>query len=161
MTGQARAVVCYYYEPVKAPLLRACVVPALRAVPPGVLAHVERGWLYGPHVRIALDGEPATVTAEAARIRDRVTDHLRENPSTVRPTHADLLRAATAAGRAELVPPPYEPFQPDNTVRIEEPDPAAIARLPRFAGHRQGQGGVPAGRTAGRRSHAGTPRAPR
>ncbi|MEU4428867.1 hypothetical protein AB0F81_50355 [Actinoplanes sp. NPDC024001] len=125
-----RDVVVYYHDPVKAPLLREAVLPALDAVPPGVAAHLERGWLHGPHIRICLAGPDDPVPATAAGIAAAVRSHLDVRPSRVHLSHAELLAASTAAGRAELVPPPYEPFVADNSVLVREPDPAAVARVP-------------------------------
>ncbi|WP_433539567.1 hypothetical protein ACQP10_21305 [Streptosporangium sandarakinum] len=57
-------VVCCYYEPVKAGLLRQAVFPALEeAVAAGVRGHVERHWLHGPHLRVRLRLGPGTMSA--------------------------------------------------------------------------------------------------
>jgi hypothetical protein len=125
----AKDVVCYYYEPVKAPLLRDGVLPALRDVAAGTAAHLERGWLHGPHVRVRLAGLRPDVDAAALALSDRLCGHLRGRPSRAQVSHAALLARAVAAGRAELVPPPYEPVEPDNTVRITAADTTALARL--------------------------------
>jgi hypothetical protein len=109
-------VVCYYYDPVKAPLLREAVFPAIRAHG-GVRAHVERHWRHGPHVRVRLENQgPAGAIARSLR------DHLERQPSMMDISIKDLLVQAEIAGRAELVPPPYLPIHPDNTVRTEAAD---------------------------------------
>ncbi len=130
MTRYTRDVVCYYHDPVKAPLLREAVLPGLRDLDTRVAAHLERGWLHGPHVRVRLRGAPPAVDTAAGRLAAHLAGYLRGHPSRVRLTPVQLSEVATAAGRAELVPPPYGPFEPDNTVRIETPDPAAVARIP-------------------------------
>ncbi|MER5889003.1 hypothetical protein ABT160_34700 [Streptomyces sp. NPDC001941] len=116
-------VVAYHYEPVKAPLLRDAVLPlARRAEAAGLTAHVERHWLYGPHLRLRLRGPADEVRAEAGRAAADLRAHAVVRPSQVAVDEAELLRQASAAGRAELVPPPYGPLVPDNTVRVEPVD---------------------------------------
>ncbi|WP_203924433.1 lantibiotic dehydratase C-terminal domain-containing protein [Rugosimonospora africana] len=129
MTVIQRDVVVYYYDPIKAPLLRDAVLPALRHLQPGIEAHLERGWLHGPHVRLRLAGERHTLIDASAQLARGIARHLVDHRSRVRMSPDELSALATAAGRAELVPPPYEPFIDDNTVRVEEPDPAAAARV--------------------------------
>ncbi|MCE6996493.1 hypothetical protein LZG04_17040 [Saccharothrix sp. S26] len=119
-------VVCYYHDPVKAPLLREAVLPALaEAERAGATGHVERHWLHGPHVRVRLDGPDEVADLVAARLRD----HLATSPSTVDMEHGVLLAQARQNGIAELVPPPYEPIHPDNTVVVEPTDLTALRRL--------------------------------
>src|SRR3954447_18372655 len=117
-------VLVYPYDAVKAPLLRDAVLPALEALPDGVIAHLLRGWLHGPHLRVRLHGPPALVAPTAAALTERLARHIAACPSTTSLDRRQLLDRATAAGRAELVPPPYEPFVANNTVRAEVPDPA-------------------------------------
>ncbi|MCC8246296.1 lantibiotic dehydratase C-terminal domain-containing protein [Saccharothrix luteola] len=119
-------VVCYYHDPVKAPLLRDAVLPALaEAERSGATGHVERHWLHGPHVRVRLDGPDEAAEAVASRLRA----HLATYPSTVDVEHSALLAQARQNGIAELVPPPYEPIHPDNTVVVEPTDLTALRRL--------------------------------
>ncbi|MFC6093972.1 lantibiotic dehydratase C-terminal domain-containing protein [Saccharothrix lopnurensis] len=119
-------VVCYYHDPVKAPLLRDAVLPALAAARErGAVGHVERHWLHGPHVRVRLDGPDET----AALVADRLRAHLADHPSTVDFDRAGLLAQAERNGIAELVPPPYEPIHPDNTVVVEPTDLTAVRQL--------------------------------
>ena len=107
----AADVLCFYRSPLKAPLLRA-VLPEL---PDG--AHVERHWLRGPHLLFRLpDG------GQARRFADTVRGHLAAMPSTADTTDERLLAESEVAGRAELVPPPYGPIQPDNTVVVRAVD---------------------------------------
>ncbi|MFI7357999.1 lantibiotic dehydratase C-terminal domain-containing protein [Streptomyces avidinii] len=128
-------VVAYYHHPVKAPLLREVMLPLAASVTAsasadGTVAHVERHWLHGPHLRLRLQGtDPArvahTAEAAAARIRARLRDH----PSHSDLTEAQLLEQAAESGRAELIPPPYGPVLPDNTVRIEPVDRSSVRGL--------------------------------
>ncbi len=125
MAGIVRDVVCHYHDPLQAPLLREAVFPALADLP-GVTAHLERGWLHGPHLRVRVSG-PA---GSAERLAIALERHLRQRPSRASLSEVDLEALATAAGRAELVPPPYGPYPPDNSVRVEDPDPTARAGFP-------------------------------
>ncbi|WP_436533330.1 hypothetical protein [Actinoplanes sp. HUAS TT8] len=135
MTDTVRDVVCHYYDPVKAPLLRGAVLPGLRAVvPEAVSAHLERGWRHGPHLRIRLSGPARPVETAADRLAGRVRAYLSEHPSRTRLSEEDLLTASIAAGRAELVAPPYEPFRPDNTVLVVASDPSPVRALVLAAG---------------------------
>jgi hypothetical protein len=122
-------VVVYYHDPVKAPLLRDGVLPALTAATrvPGVTAHLERHWLHGPHVRIRLagDGEADAATVAASMLRE----HLRAHPSSVDIPDHELLGHAREAAIAELLKPPFEPLHPNNSVRIEPTDTRRVLDL--------------------------------
>ncbi|CAL9349405.1 hypothetical protein SUDANB120_00429 [Streptomyces sp. enrichment culture] len=123
-------VVVHHYEPVKAPLLREAVLPpARRAAAEGLAVHVERHWLRGPHVRLRLRGAPAQVAAAAQRTAAELRAHAAAHPSRAEADERQLLEQAAAAGRAELVPPPYGPLFPDNTVRVEPLDLDPLAAL--------------------------------
>ncbi|MFD9162095.1 lantibiotic dehydratase C-terminal domain-containing protein [Streptomyces sp. NPDC059558] len=126
-------VVAHYHHPVKAPLLREVMLPlatATSASADGIVAHVERHWLHGPHLRLRLQGtDPARVahTAEAAAAHIRTWLHAHPSHSDL--TEAQLLERAAESGRAELLPPPYGPVHPDNTVRIEPVDRSPVRDL--------------------------------
>ncbi|WP_030721924.1 lantibiotic dehydratase C-terminal domain-containing protein [Streptomyces sp. NRRL F-2580] len=124
-------VVAYYHHPVKAPLLREVMLPlAADAAADGTAAHVERHWLHGPHLRLRLQGtDPAQVADTAATAAGRIRAWLRAHPSHSDLTEAQLLQRAAEAGRAELIPPPYEPLLPDNTVRTEPVDRSSVRGL--------------------------------
>jgi hypothetical protein len=124
-------VVAYYYSPTKLPLLRAAVLPAARwAADQGADVHLERHWLHGPHLRVRLSGrDPADLAVISAAVAQRLRHHLAEHPSTEQVSTEQLLAQAEQAGRAELVPPPYQPVHPDNTVRIEPVDRRALVAL--------------------------------
>ncbi|WP_181442347.1 lantibiotic dehydratase C-terminal domain-containing protein [Streptomyces tateyamensis] len=131
----ARDVVTYYHHPVKGPLLRGVLLPlADRYRAQGLRVHLERHWLHGPHLRLRLDrspGQPAgrQVATAAEEAAEAVRGWLREHPSHSELTAAELLAQAAAAGRVELVPPPYTPVHPDNTVRVEPVDRSATRDL--------------------------------
>ncbi|MEU7474914.1 hypothetical protein AB0A63_02950 [Lentzea sp. NPDC042327] len=113
-------VVVHYHDPVKAPLLRDGVLPALAAATAAfsdVTGHVERHWLHGPHLRVRLDGPSADPAALllAALLRS----HLAAHPSTVELSEAEQLAHASAAAITELLLPPFTPLHPNNSVRIE------------------------------------------
>lgn len=123
-------VVCCYHDPIKAPLLRQAVLPAIaaaQAAVPDVGAHVERHWLHGPHIRVRLDGAGSDRAAEI--IAERLRDHLAEHPSTIDIPVAEQLAHARQAATAELLLPPYEPFHANNSVRVEPTDTTRIHEL--------------------------------
>ncbi|MEU4573193.1 hypothetical protein [Nonomuraea sp. NPDC023979] len=122
-------VVCHYFDPEKAPLLRRHFIPLARSLSAGGFAvHLDRHWLNGPHVLLRF--EPgAGAEAAAERAADACRRHLAEHPSTVAVDEAALLAEAEAAGRAELVPGPYTPIRPDNTVLVREADLGALTAL--------------------------------
>ncbi|MEU6070118.1 hypothetical protein ABZ864_38220 [Streptomyces sp. NPDC047082] len=129
-SAEALDVVLYDYRADKAPLLREAVLPlAHRAVAEGLTAHVERHWLYGPHVRLRLHGAPHRVAATAeyatAALRNWAADH----PTAAHITDEELLAQAAVAGRAELIAPPYGPLVPDGTVRVEPVDQSSLRAL--------------------------------
>ncbi|MFJ7209201.1 lantibiotic dehydratase C-terminal domain-containing protein [Streptomyces sp. NPDC098789] len=128
-------VIVHYHHPVKAPLLRDVLLPlAASCAADGLAAHVERHWLHGPHLRLRLEGPAARVDAAAAAAASRVRDWLRTHPSHGELTDAQLLEHASAAGRAELIAPPYGPIVPDNTVRLAPVDDAPLRGLLGAAG---------------------------
>ncbi|NXY95805.1 hypothetical protein HYE82_15675 [Streptomyces sp. BR123] len=126
----ARDVVAYHHHPVKAPLLREVVLPLARScTADGLAAHIERHWLHGPHLRLRLQGPAARVDAAAEAAAARIRDWLRVHPSAGDLTEAELLERAAEAGRSELIPPPYGPIVPDNTVLIEAVDRSSLIGL--------------------------------
>lgn len=123
-------VTCYYYTPQKAPLLAGAILPAVRAASSWpVLGHVERHWLHGPHVRVRLRGPAADTEAAAVRTAEQVRAYLSDHPSASDLDVAALLDRSRASGLAELVPGPYEPIYPDNTVRISAGEDGHIRAL--------------------------------
>lgn len=127
-------IVTYYHSPTKLPLLRTAVLPAADwAAGQGLAVHLERHWRHGPHLRIRLAATDPAAAPElavvATAVAGRLRRHLAEQPSTARTSVAELLAQAEQAGRIELVPPPYAPIHPDNTVRVEPVDDHALATL--------------------------------
>ncbi|KOX11449.1 lantibiotic dehydratase C-terminal domain-containing protein [Streptomyces sp. NRRL B-3648] len=123
-------VVLYDYREDKAPMLREVVLPlARRAAAEGLAAHVERHWLYGPHVRIRLRGPSGVVAAAADRTAATLSSWTAGHPSGARVTEEELLTRAAVAGRAELIAPPYGPLVPDGTVRVEPVDESSLRAL--------------------------------
>ncbi|MFI1762267.1 hypothetical protein ACH41H_09510 [Streptomyces sp. NPDC020800] len=130
--GSAAAldVVLYDYREDKAPLLREAVLPlARRAAAEGLTAHVERHWLYGPHVRLRLRGAPRRAAAAAERSAAELRTWAAGHPPAARVTEEELLARAAVAGRAELIAPPYGPLVPDGTVRVEPVDQSSLRTL--------------------------------
>lgn len=129
-TSTALDVVVYHYEPVKAPLLREAVLPlARRAAADGLTTHVERHWLHGPHLRLRLRGPAGAVAATAGRTAAALRARAASHPSRAAVDGQELLAQAAVAGRAELIPPPYGPLVPDNTVRVEPVDLSSLEAL--------------------------------
>lgn len=123
-------VIAFHHHPVKAPLLREVMLPlAAACAVDGIAAHVERHWLHGPHLRLRLQGPPARVEPAATAAASRLRDWLHAHPSRGDLTESQLLERAAEAGRAELVPPPYGPIEPDNTVRVEPVDRSPLRAL--------------------------------
>ncbi|MFB7672573.1 lantibiotic dehydratase C-terminal domain-containing protein [Kitasatospora purpeofusca] len=128
--GTAHDVILHYYRPVKAPALREAVLPlARRATERGLRAHVERHWRFGPHLRLRLEGPADRVAAAARESAEALRAWVAAHPSVADRTEEQLLAEAAAAGRAELIAPPYGPLVPDNTVRVAPVEPAATAEL--------------------------------
>ncbi len=123
-------VACYYYAPLKAAVLHDAVLPAVRRLDQrGVTVHLERHWLHGPHVRVRIAGPAADVRQGADGVASKLRAYLAEHPSTESMDEAQLLARSESSGRAELVPGPYTPIHPDNTVRVEAPDDERISTL--------------------------------
>ncbi|MFF7636371.1 lantibiotic dehydratase C-terminal domain-containing protein [Kitasatospora sp. NPDC008050] len=126
----ARDLVAYYHQPAKGPLLREAILPlADRFTAQGLSVQVERHWLHGPHLRLRIDGPPEQVAAAAEQGATALRAWLRAHPSQSDRSEAELLAEAAAAGRIELIAPPYGPVVPDNTVRIEGVDRSALRAL--------------------------------
>ncbi|GLY46991.1 hypothetical protein [Lentzea sp. NBRC 102530] len=125
-------VVCYYHDPVKATLLRDGVLPALAAASsafPDVAGHVERHWLHGPHLRVVLSGP--SCSSAALLVAAQLRSYLASSPSAVELSASELLAHAESAAVAELLLPPFTPFHPNNSVRVEPTDTSrAAAFLP-------------------------------
>lgn len=114
-------VVVSYYGPTKAEI----IAEAARLVHDhGCRAHLERHWLRGPHVRLCLDDQEA-----AEEIRHRLTEWISSHPSTVDLDESTFLAESEQLGRAELIPGPYGPLRPDNSVAIERRELTSLTAL--------------------------------
>ncbi|MEU8762744.1 hypothetical protein [Streptomyces sp. NPDC048659] len=91
---------------------------------------MERHWLRGPHIRIW--AAPDRLNALAGTARTVLGRH----PSPQRLEERIHLDRSEALGRAELVPGPYGPLRPDNTVAVEELPAGPITELIGGAGLR-------------------------
>lgn len=115
-----------YYTERKAELIRACLIPAARAI--GDLPHVDnvflqRHWKLGPHVRICVRTTDAAAPDRCRDVaRQLIEPFLREHPSTTPLDPIKYLELSLTLGNRELIPPPYEPLRPDNTVVVDEYD---------------------------------------
>lgn len=113
-------VICHYHHPAKTPLLREAILPiAAELADAGLRVHLERHWLHGPHVRLAIRGMDAESHAAESAVRLRKYLSVRPSPAEI-PMETLLAEAATT-GPIELLAPPYEPIWPDNSVRVEPP----------------------------------------
>ena len=126
----ARDVVAYYHHPIKGSLLREAVLPlAEGCTARGLRVHVERHWLHGPHLRLRLRGPAEQVVEAAEQGAAGLRRWINRNPSVSGLSAGELLTQAAEAGRVELIPPPYEPVLPDNTVCVERVDLAPLRAL--------------------------------
>lgn len=119
-----RTIVVSHHEGGKSALLRECLVPIalrLRAEygdKDAASCYLERHWLRGPHVRLAVP--PTAPDAAVAEAVGEIRAHLAAKPSLSDLVEADYLRLSEELGRAELIRPPYLPLRADNTVSVED-----------------------------------------
>ncbi|GAA5152533.1 hypothetical protein GCM10023340_33020 [Nocardioides marinquilinus] len=78
------------------------------------LAHLKRGWRYGPHVDVVVDGITPDELAALARQADAGPPSSAEDAVT----EADYLPTARELGRLESVPPPYLPMRGHGDVQV-------------------------------------------
>lgn len=113
-----------YHAPVKRHFVLSVLMPAADRVARarGVRhVHLARHWRFGPHLQLVATGEDADAVRAALRAEQPgLTAAVQAAPSDYRLRHAEYLRTCEELGRAELVPPPYEPIWPDNSVRFFE-----------------------------------------
>lgn len=135
-----RTIVVSHHEGGKGALLRECLVPlALRlrdsyGAPGGDGAddfaapcYLERHWLRGPHVRLAV---PTSMPdAAVASAIGEIEAYLAAHPSLSDLVEADYVRLSEELGRAELVRPPYAPLRADHSVSVEDTTSATTALL--------------------------------
>lgn len=106
----------YTRGPVSHAWLARYAVPAWQRASEGGrrLAHLRRGWRYGPHVDLVVDG------ASPAQLRD-LAQGLDAGPAPAAGeavTETDYLPMARELGRLEAVPPPYLPMRRHGDVEI-------------------------------------------
>ena len=117
----------YTRGPVSHAWLARYAVPAWQRASEGGrrLAHLRRGWRYGPHVDLVVDG------ASPAQLRD-LAQGLDAGPAPAAGeavTETDYLPMARELGRLEAVPPPYLPMRATATSRSSTPPRSAPASL--------------------------------
>ncbi|GAA1755884.1 MULTISPECIES: hypothetical protein [Streptomonospora] len=115
-----------YHAPAKRGFVRAVLLPAARRVraEEGVShVHLARHWRFGPHIQLVATGPDHARLVEALNTeRPRLEAGIAEHPSTYRLDHEHYLALSAHLGETELVPPPYEPIWPDNSVQLfDEP----------------------------------------
>lgn len=105
-------------------------VPAARDVrSDGVESWVERHWLHGPFVGVAVAGPAVEVVRASSRLSAALEAGVQRWPSTREMTSEQLEASSERNGRLEQLPGPYTPIYPDNTVQILTPDRTALAHL--------------------------------
>ena len=126
------AVHAVYYDERKTDLIRDCLLPAASrlAESDGVRnVYLQRHWKHGPHVRLCVRADDGwSAEPEIGAAGERIETYMREHPSRtlVDPDHYRAL--SVSLDRRELVPPPYEPIWPDNSLVVGEYD-AGLATL--------------------------------
>jgi hypothetical protein len=123
MTNLERAALgVAYHVPVKGEFIRQVMIPAARrlSAQAGVdCAHLTRHWRFGPHVQVVLSG---TDHDELVRLlvaeRPRLEASVARLPSDYSLREVPYLALSSELGKVELVPPPYAPIWPDNSVRL-------------------------------------------
>lgn len=112
-----------YYAPAKDALLLDAIAPALEEAcamtPGGGRGYVRRHWLYGPHFRlnVAAPAELFTNQIEPS-LRSTLGRYLAANPSRTSLDPDEYARRSATWGQSELVPGPYLPLRPDNSVHV-------------------------------------------
>jgi hypothetical protein len=123
-------VTCRYYATDKTAYTHFVAVPAARqARRHGVQTWIERHWLNGPFVAVALSGPAPSVVRAANEVRDALMAGLVGRQSVREVVVEELLANSERLGALEAVPGPYLPIYPDNTVQILTPDRSVLAEL--------------------------------
>jgi len=111
----------YYYEDNKEALLLNGVQPVIRALREefGVKrCYVRRHWKFGPHLELYLDVEEELFYGKVLPyVQEKIGAYLQEHPSTRMLDAAQYLEQSKLLGAWELEQGPYEPLEPDNTVK--------------------------------------------
>lgn len=119
-----------HYAQDKTAYTHLVVVPAAQqARRGGVDAWVERHWLHGPFVGVALSGPAPEVVRAAAAAQTALQAGSERWPSTRDLSPEDIEATSRRNGALEAIPGPYTPIYPDNTVQILTPDRSVLAEL--------------------------------
>ncbi|WP_159944718.1 MULTISPECIES: hypothetical protein [unclassified Nocardiopsis] len=115
-----------YYDKDKSALLGECLVP--EALAAGRREGVTAAWLHlhwrlGPHCVLYADGRGDAVEEVMRDAEERVRGFLARSPSAYPIDRQQYASFSRRIGRLELVEPPYEPLEPDNSLRRLEGDP--------------------------------------
>ncbi|MCC3765527.1 hypothetical protein K3N28_20915 [Glycomyces sp. TRM65418] len=110
-----------YHAPVKRRFVAAVLIPAvhrLQRVHGVSHVHIGRHWRFGPHLQLIASGpEHGALVAALAAERPAIEAGLKQHGSGYVLNTDGYLETSRQLGAAELIPPPYEPIWPDNTVR--------------------------------------------
>lgn len=113
-----------YHAPAKRDFIRTAMVPSVRRVAgrPGVShAFLTRHWRFGPHLQVVASGPDHAGVLEVLRAeQDELEVAVAAAPSTYPLRVEPYLAMCEQLGQAELVPGPYGPVWPDNSVRLLE-----------------------------------------
>lgn len=121
-----RAIHAVYYDDRKADLIRDCLLPEAKrlAASDGVQnVYLQRHWIRGPHVQLRIRAEAVWYADGGLRNPcARIESYMYSHPSRAVVDPDGYLARSRSLGRLELVPPPYEPLWPDNTVVVGDYD---------------------------------------
>ena len=120
------AISAVYYDDRKADLIRDCLLPEAGGLAKldGVRnVYVQRHWKHGPHVRLCVRADDSWDPSQTRFARGRIESYMQTHPSRTTMDPEQYLTLSEFLGRRELVPPPYEPLWPNNTVVVGEYDP--------------------------------------
>ncbi|MEU3307662.1 hypothetical protein [Nocardiopsis sp. NPDC006832] len=126
MTHLSRASIAVaHHAPTKRRFVAAVLMPAAERIrgADGIRhVHITRHWRFGPHVQIVASGEShADVTAALHAELNTLTERIAGHRSEYQLDEDGYLAMSDQLGQAELVPPPYAPIWPDNSVRLLDP----------------------------------------
>lgn len=110
-----------HHAPVKRRFVAAVLLPSARRLQraEGVThVHIGRHWRFGPHLQIVASGpDHGDQVAALAAERGAIEDGTERYASTYELNVDGYLETSKQLGASELIPPPYEPIWPDNSVR--------------------------------------------
>ena len=115
------SLVVAHHAPVKRRFVAAVLLPAARRLQraAGVRhVHLCRHWRFGPHLQLVASGpDHADQVAALAAERPAIEAGIERFGSDYDLNIDAYLETSKQLGAAELIPPPYEPIWPDNSVR--------------------------------------------